>query len=248
MQVRYLILSDIHANWEALEAVLCRAAGQYDQVVCCGDLVGYGPDPNRVVDWVRGNVARVIRGNHDKAAVGLESLEWFNPIARTAAIWTQNELTPENAEYVRQLTKGPLAVDSFQIAHGSPLDEDEYLFGAAEVAQTFAYLERDLTFFGHTHVQGGFVLTRGRLCVLRGSALDEEPAGLDLNPDDAYLINPGAIGQPRDGDPRAAYVLYEPARRCVVYCREEYDIGSVQAKIRRAGLPDVLAERLAVGQ
>jgi predicted phosphodiesterase len=246
--VRYLILSDIHGNWEALEAVLSRTAGQYDQLICCGDLVGYGPDPNRVVDWVRGNATHVIRGNHDKAAVGLESLEWFNPVARTAAVWTQSELTPENGEYVRHLAKGPLAVDSFQIAHGSPLDEDEYLFGAAEVSQTFAYLERDITFFGHTHVQGGFVSTRGRLFLLRGGALEQEPVGLDLNPDDTYLINPGAVGQPRDGDPRAAYALYDPASHGVVYCREEYDIGSVQAKIRRAGLPDVLAERLAVGQ
>jgi predicted phosphodiesterase len=246
--VRYLILSDIHANWEALEAVLGRAAGEYDQVVCCGDLVGYGPDPNAIVDWVRSNVAFAIRGNHDKAAVGLENLEWFNPVARTAALWTQNELTAENGEYVRQLARGPLAVDHYQIAHGSPLDEDEYLVGGAEVAQVFEYLERNLTFFGHTHVQGGFALARGRGRILRGPALDEESAGLDLDPDGAYLINPGAIGQPRDGDPRAAYVLYDPASCGVEYRRAEYDIASVQAKIRGAGLPDFLAARLAVGQ
>ena len=241
-------MSDIHANWEALEAVLNRAAGEYDKIVCCGDLVGYGPDPNAIVEWVRNNVTLVIRGNHDKAAVGLENLEWFNPVARTAAIWTQSELTPENGEYVRQLAKGPLAVDNYQIAHGSPLDEDEYLIGGAEVAQVFEYLDRNLTFFGHTHVQGGFAVTRGRGCVLRGPALDEESAGLDLDPDGAYLINPGAIGQPRDLDPRAAYVLYDPESCGVEYHREEYDIARVQAKIRRAGLPDFLAERLAVGQ
>jgi predicted phosphodiesterase len=246
--VRYLILSDIHANWEAFQAVLDRAAGEYDKVVCCGDLVGYGPDPNRVVDWVRGNVTLVIRGNHDKAAVGLENLEWFNPVARTAAVWTQSELTPENAEYVRQLAKGPLAVDNYQIVHGSPLDEDEYLVGGAEVAQVFEYLDRNLTFFGHTHVQGGFAVTRGRGRILHGPALDEESAGLDLDPDGAYLINPGAIGQPRDGDPRAAYVLYDPQSGGIEYHRAEYDIASVQAKIRGAGLPDFLADRLAVGQ
>jgi predicted phosphodiesterase len=246
--VRYLVLSDIHANWEALEAVLNRAAGRYDQVVCCGDLVGYGPDPNAVVDWVRSSVTFVIRGNHDKAAVGLEDLEWFNPVARTAAIWTQNELTPENGEYVRQLARGPLVVDNYQIAHGSPVDEDEYLIGGAEVAQVFDYLERDITFFGHTHVQGGFAVARGRGYTLRGAAPDEESAGLDLDPDGAYLINPGAVGQPRDGDPRAAYALYDPESRCVVYYREEYDIATVQAKIRGAGLPDFLAERLMVGQ
>jgi predicted phosphodiesterase len=246
--MRYLILSDIHANWEALQAVLGRAAGQYDKIVCCGDLVGYGPDPNPVVDWVRSDVAFVIRGNHDKAAVGLENLEWFNPVARTAAIWTQNELTPENAVYVRQLAKGPLAVDSYHIVHGSPLDEDEYLIGGPEVAQVFEYLDRNLTFFGHTHVQGGFAVAGGWGYVLRGPSPEEESSGLDLNPEGVYLINPGAVGQPRDGDPRAAYVLYDPESRCVVYHREAYDIASVQAKIRAAGLPDFLAERLAVGQ
>jgi predicted phosphodiesterase len=246
--VRFLILSDIHANWEALEASLNSAAGQYDSIVCCGDLIGYGPDPNRVVDWVRGNVAFVIRGNHDKATLGPEILEWFNPVARSAAIWTLKELTPENLEYVKLLTKGPLAVDGYQIVHGSPLDEDEYLIGAAEVGQAFQYLDRDLTFFGHTHVQGGFAMTRRRMRVIEGSRPDDEEAALDLSPDDVYLINPGAIGQPRDGDPRAAYVLYDPEERCVVYHRAEYDIAGVQAKIRRAGLPDVLAARLAIGQ
>ena len=246
--MRYLILSDIHGNWEALTAVLDGASGDYDGIVCCGDLVGYGPDPNAVVDWVRSNVPIVIRGNHDKVVVGLESLEWFNPVARTSAIWTQGELSAENREYVKTLAKGPRVVENFQIVHGSPLDEDEYLIGAAEVAQTFAYLERDLTFFGHTHVQGGFTFARGRIGVLRGAAWDGEPASLDLDPDAGYLINPGAIGQPRDGDPRAAYALYDPSSRSVVYRRAEYDISSVQAKIRRAGLPDILAERLAVGQ
>lgn len=246
--MRFLILSDIHANWEALEASLNSAAGRYDSVVCCGDLIGYGPDPNRVVDWVRGNVAFVIRGNHDKAALGPEVLEWFNPVARSAAVWTLNELTPENLEYVKLLPKGPMAVESYQIVHGSPLDEDEYLIGAVEVGQAFQYLDKDLTFFGHTHVQGGFALTRRHMRVIDGPTPDDEEAALDLSPDDVYLINPGAIGQPRDGDPRAAYILYDPEQRCVVYHRTEYDIAGVQAKIRAAGLPSLLAERLAIGQ
>jgi len=246
--VRFLILSDIHANWEALEAVLGSVSGHYDRIVCCGDLIGYGPDPNRVVDWVRENVALLVRGNHDKAAVGLDNLEWFNPVARAAAIWTSGELTPQNREYVERLPKGPLAVDSYQIVHGSPLDEDEYLFGAEEAGQAFAYIDRDITFFGHTHLQGGFAMTRRRIWMLTGPAVDDESASLELDTDDAYLINPGAIGQPRDGDPRAAYVLYDPADHCIQYCRQEYDIESVQAKIRRAGLPDVLADRLATGQ
>jgi predicted phosphodiesterase len=246
--VRCLILSDIHANWEALEAVLGRAAGLYDQVICCGDLVGYGPDPNRVIDWARSNVAFIVRGNHDKAAVGLEDLEWFNPVARAAALWTADELTAENREYVRQLPKGPLDVANFQIAHGSPLDEDEYLIGAAEVSQAFGYLDRNLTFFGHTHVQGGFELTRGGIRVLQGPRWGAKSSALDLDPDNLYLINPGAVGQPRDRDPRAAYVLYNPAERAVLYHRVEYNLESVQERIRRTGLPEFLADRLALGQ
>ncbi len=246
--MRYLILSDIHANWEALEASLAGAAGRYDQIVCCGDLIGYGPDPNLVVEWVRDNVTHVIRGNHDKVTLGGDILEWFNPVARTAALWTLKEMTPENLEFVRRLAKGPMPVGTFQIAHGSPLDEDEYLIGAAEVGQAFAYIDHALTFFGHTHVQGGFVTTQRRMRAIAGPDKDENMAALQLYPDDDYLINPGAIGQPRDGDPRAAYILYDPDERCVEYHRQDYDIPAVQAKVRKAGLPGVLAERLAVGQ
>ena len=246
--MRDLILSDIHANWEALEAVLKRAAGQYDRIVCCGDLIGYGPDPNRVLDWVRANVAFVIRGNHDKAAVGLENLEWFNAVAKAAALWTLKELTPVNLEYTRALAKGPLLVDGYQIAHGSPLDEDEYVVGPAEGGARSHYLDEKLT-FGHTHGQRAVRPLRGRqVRMLTGPAWNQSPEELDLSLDEGYLINPGSIGQPRDGDPRAAYILYDPADRRLYYHREPYDIEGVQAKIRKAGLPDMLAERLAVGQ
>jgi diadenosine tetraphosphatase ApaH/serine/threonine PP2A family protein phosphatase len=245
--VRYLVLSDIHANWEALDASLASAAGQFDRIVCCGDLIGYGPDPNRVVEWARENLEYVIRGNHDKVTLGGDILEWFNPVARSAALWTLKELTPENLEYVRRLPQGPLQVDGYQIAHGSPLDEDEYLIGSTEVGHAFAYIDHELTFFGHTHVQGGFAMTRRRMRLLQGPEKAENSAALQLSPDDVHLINPGAIGQPRDGDPRAAYLLYDPDGGCVEYRRAPYDIPAVQAKIRRAGLPLALAERLAVG-
>src|SRR5205085_2298657 len=178
----------IHANWEALEAVLCRAAGRYDRIVCCGDLIGYGPDPNRVVDWVRASVELVVRGNHDKVALEPGTLEWFNPVARSAALWTLDQLTPENLEYIRSLPRGPLPVDGYQIAHGSPLDEDEYLTGAIEAGQAFEYAERDITFFGHTHLQGGFALTHRRVQSLNGAARRLRERTLDLDPDTTYLI------------------------------------------------------------
>lgn len=245
--MRYLILSDIHANWEALEAVLNSASGRYDQIICCGDLIGYGPDPNLVVEWARTNVHAVVRGNHDKIAAGAESLEWFNPVAKEAALWTLKELSPENTDYVAQLPQGPFPYDGYQIAHGSPLDEDEYLAGATDAAQTFPYLDCNLTFFGHTHVQGGFVWSRHRTEALRGPVFSADSRALDLDAGGMYLINPGAIGQPRDGDPRAAYILYTPEERCLQYLRAPYDIAKVQVKIRGAGLPGILADRLPVG-
>lgn len=245
--MRYLILSDIHSNWEALEAVLTDARGDYDEALCCGDLVGYGADPNRVLDWARATLRLVVRGNHDKAAAGLEDLDWFNPVARVAAEWTTSALTPDNLEYLRGLPKGPVPLDSFQILHGSPLDEDEYLLSPGAAAQEAPYLDRAISFFGHTHYQGGFFCHRNGVRRIPQLASDQSRAVLTLEHDVAYLLNPGSVGQPRDGDPRAAYLIYEPEERTVEYRRVEYYIAGAQAKIRAAGLPDLLADRLEFG-
>ena len=246
--MRYLILSDIHANWEALDAVAEYSAGTFDRILCCGDLVGYGADPDAVVQWVRDHVSSVVRGNHDKACAGLEDLEWFNPVARAAAVWTQRELTPENAGYVRDLPRGPLTFDGFQMVHGSPLDEDEYILGVADAGLVFGYLETPLTFFGHTHLQGGFIWNRARVETIEKTPAGEERLTLELDPECAYLINPGSVGQPRDGDPRAAYVLYNTDESFLIYYRLPYDVAKAQDKIRRAGLPPMLADRLASGR
>jgi predicted phosphodiesterase len=246
--VRYLILSDIHANWEALETVMADAAGGFDHVVCCGDLIGYGADPNRVVEWVRDHCAAVVRGNHDKACTGLDDLEWFNPIAREAALWTARVLTPENADYTRSLRKGPVPVDGFEMVHGSVLDEDEYVLGAADAEQAFSYMETRVEFFGHTHVQGGFLWNRSRVEILHRVAPRSNREILEIDSACAYMINPGSIGQPRDGDPRAAYALYDTEAGMVTYRRVTYDIAAAQRKIREAGLPPVLADRLALGR
>jgi predicted phosphodiesterase len=246
--VRYLILSDIHANWEGLEAALEHAAGKYDKVLCCGDLIGYGADPNPVIEWVRTHAAGVVRGNHDKASVGLDDLEWFNPVARAAAVWTQHELTLENAEYVRNLPRGPLTFEGFQMVHGSPLDEDEYILGVADAGLVFGYLETPLTFFGHTHLQGGFIWNHARVEIIEKTPAFEERQTLELDPECAYLINPGSVGQPRDSDPRAAYVIYNPEESFLIYYRLTYDVRKAQEKIRRAGLPPLLADRLAAGR
>jgi predicted phosphodiesterase len=245
--VRYLILSDIHANWEALRAVLASAGSLYDRVVCCGDLVGYGADPDAVVQWVRSNVSSVVRGNHDKACAGLEDLEWFNPVARLSALWTQAATQPENIEYLRGLAQGPERINGFQILHGSPLDEDEYVVSEQDVAQVAPYLDCAVSFFGHTHLQGAFLCHRNGVKRLIAADAASGQEVLELENDVNYLINPGSVGQPRDGDRRAAYAIYEPAQRLVSLCRAEYDVASAQKKILDAGLPELLALRLSSG-
>jgi predicted phosphodiesterase len=245
--VRYLIVSDIHANWEALEAVLEHSRGAYDAVLCCGDLVGYGADPNPVVDWVRGNVSAIVRGNHDKSCCGLEDLEWFNPVARTAASWTAAALTFENMEYLRGLPKGPVAVEDFQLVHGTPLDEDDYLVSMFAVSELRRYLEKQVSVFGHTHLQGGFFCHRNGVRRLGPTPPDQDRMALELEAGASYLINPGSVGQPRDSDPRAAYLLYDPAAHLVEYRRVPYDIQRAQEKILAAGLPELLAARLETG-
>jgi predicted phosphodiesterase len=246
--VRYLILSDIHANRQALEAVAAKAKGTYDAIACLGDIVGYGADPGFAVDWVRNNVRWIVRGNHDKAAAGLEDLEWFNPAAKFSAVWTQNHLSDSEAEWIRGLPQGPLELDGFDLVHGSPLDEDEYVVGVRDAAEVSPYLERALSFFGHTHLQGGFLLHRNGVLRLPGPNSDEEEATLELDPDSVYLLNPGSVGQPRDGDPRAAYAVFSSEQKFVTYYRVPYDIKEAQHRIRAAGLPDLLADRLATGR
>ena len=245
--MRYLILSDLHGNLEALQAVLAHAGSEYDRILCCGDLVGYGADPDAVTEWVRSSVAAIVRGNHDKACAGLEDLEWFNPVARVSAVWTQKVMKRENLDYLRELAKGPEQVDGFEILHGSPVDEDEYLVTGVDAAQVAPYLDSSLGFFGHTHLQGGFLFHRNGVKRLRSTGPHSDSEALELEPDVRYLINPGSVGQPRDGDWRAAYAVYEPEARLVTFRRTEYDVASAQKKILAAGLPDMLALRLAVG-
>jgi diadenosine tetraphosphatase ApaH/serine/threonine PP2A family protein phosphatase len=239
--VRYLILSDIHSNWEALQAVLRDAEGAYDEILNCGDLVGYGPDPAAVVDWTRGHTNGIVRGNHDKVCATLENLDWFNPVAAKSAEWTHGVLSSSDREYLRGLPPGPVFVNGVQLVHGSPIDEDEYLVRLADIGKAMVWLDRSIGFFGHTHVQGCYsVKGRG----VKKATLTT----IDLDPDAVYLINPGSVGQPRDRDPRAAWAIYDTDRRFVELRRSEYDVTATQEKITSAGLPTSLATRLALGR
>jgi predicted phosphodiesterase len=152
--MRYLILSDIHANLDALEAVLAAAEGTWESVLVLGDLVGYGGEPNGVIERIRAlNPLAIIRGNHDKAACGLEDASNFNQIARYAAVWTGEALTPECREYLRNLPPGPVMIDDYvEICHGSPFDEDHYIFDVDDALRALESGERQLCLFGHTHL------------------------------------------------------------------------------------------------
>ena len=237
----YLIVSDVHGNREALEAVVEDASGRYDGILCLGDLVGYGADPNYAVEWTRAHATVVIRGNHDRVCVGETSAEDYNSAAQASAQWTHGELTPANAEYLRNLARGPLRIEDFDLVHGSPADEDEYVISVSDAALLLESLGAPVTFFGHTHRQGGFRLAR------RTTAPLSPERTLELEADYFYLVNPGSVGQPRDGDPRAAYAVYSPEERTVEFRRVAYDVDRAAAKIRAAGLPDFLAARLHEG-
>jgi len=251
--VRILLLSDIHANLEALEACLA-AAPPFDRVVNLGDIVGYGASPNEVTARSRELGTVFVRGNHDKASTGLMPLDDFNPMAAAAAVWTHNHLTAENLQWLRNLPQGPVTTDEIpgaQLVHGSPIDEDEYLVSLGEALAPLLTVEFPLTFFGHTHMQGGFFANGASADAFRpeyrtiGQA---ESVNLQLKPETRYLINPGSVGQPRDGDWRAAFALFDSDARIIHFHRTPYNLKSAQDRIFSAKLPSRLATRLATGQ
>lgn len=246
--MRYLILSDMHANWDAFEAVLRRARRKrFDAVLVLGDLVGYGGAPNQVVEAIRRLSHRVytVRGNHDKVVAGIDNGANFNQTALIAAQWTSSRLTPSNLRFVRDLPRGPLQIEEgLAICHGSPLDEDTYVFSDVDAWEIFSSFNMPVTFFGHTHIPSLFSL-EGRSLGVR--ALRGRTGTLHLQPGGRYLVNPGSIGQPRDRDSRASYMTYDSERRIVRWHRVEYPIDEAQRRIRKAGLPGSLADRLALG-
>jgi diadenosine tetraphosphatase ApaH/serine/threonine PP2A family protein phosphatase len=251
--VRFLILSDIHANLDALEACLA-AAPAYDAVANLGDIVGYGANPNEVIDrsCALGNI--FVRGNHDKACAGLADVRAFNHIAAAAVVWTHHVLTPDNLAWLKALPQGPLALTPLtdaQIVHGSPRDEYEYLLASDHAAVSAFNTEIPVTFFGHTHMQGGFFIADETEQTFR-PAYPEGDGDLKfemkLDKQGKYLINPGSIGQPRDGDWRAAFALFDSDAGTVTFHRIRYDIEKAQQRIRDAGLPERLADRLPLGR
>jgi diadenosine tetraphosphatase ApaH/serine/threonine PP2A family protein phosphatase len=247
--MRYLVLTDIHANLEALDTCLADAkARTFDRTLVLGDLVGYGPDPNAVVERIRAlEPIAIVRGNHDKVACGLEQAEGFNSVAKSAAKWTLDVLTPACREWLAALPAGPILVDdTVEICHGSPFDEDAYIFDELDAVRALKVATRPLCLFGHTHYPVTFELSEEAFDSVGSAAAPQ--MRVDMRPGCKYLLNPGSVGQPRDGDPRAAFAIVDTDKRWIELFRLKYAVDETQAKILKAGLPEVLAQRLAVGR
>jgi diadenosine tetraphosphatase ApaH/serine/threonine PP2A family protein phosphatase len=234
--MRVLLLSDIHSNLEGLQACLA-AAPSCDQVVNLGDIVGL-----------------FVRGNHDKACTGVMGVEAFNPVAGLAALWTKKTLTPGNLDFLKNLPHGPVPLDGvaeIQLVHGSPIDEDEYIIVMRDAVEPLMRTTVPVTFFGHTHIQCMFSVRDSKLEMMRPMYRTKDEVDsyeVKLEKGAKYLVNPGSVGQPRDGDRRAGFAVFDTESYTFTFRRVPYNIEEAQKRIMDAKLPDRLATRLADGR
>jgi predicted phosphodiesterase len=251
--LKYLIISDIHSNLEALRAVLAHCARKRRHAVLfLGDAVGYGAAPNQALERLRSLGSSIIgvRGNHDRVVLRPEQgAVFFNTYAQQAARWSAGVLTPANRRFLEALPPGPRLVDEgLAICHGSPSDEDEYIFSEAEARAAFDAIDANVIFFGHSHVACMFEFGRnGGQESLVGVLLRGSRVVIDLDPSRRYFINPGSVGQPRDRDPRASYAMYDSELRRFTLFRVPYDVSAARRRIVAAGLPVILGDRLVLG-
>lgn len=241
--MRSAILADIHANLPAFEAVLrdIDDRGGVEQIWCLGDVVGYGPDPSACIALLRQRPHVCVAGNHDWAAIGKLDISDFNPHAATACRWTGDQLSPEDMGYLEDLPL-TLTQGDFTIVHGSPREPIwEYVVSTHSAEDNFSCFDTRYCLVGHSHVPAVFEET-GDGCILRGM-----PLTLKLG-ENRLIINPGGVGQPRDGDPRAAYAIFDSEENTVCHYRIPYDIEETQERMVREGLPGFLASRLSYGR
>jgi len=240
--VRVAVVSDLHANLVALDAVLADA-GDVDAVWHLGDVVGYGPDPDGVVARVEEIGALGVAGNHDRAATGALDIDWFNDDARAAIVWTRHRIAAATSASLPALPDARTEAGFF-LVHGSPRDPTwEYILTAALARESFAHLPTPLGLYGHTHLPMAWTLRGSRI----GSVFPDDAPSLPLGDPDRVLVNPGSVGQPRDGDPRAGWLELDTDAGEARWHRVAYDVAAVQAEMRAAGLPVRLIERLRVG-
>ncbi len=243
--MRFAIISDIHANIEALQAFFeAIEKDPVDSIVCLGDLVGYNASPNECVDLIRRKKIRSVMGNHDARAAGIEDLTDFNLLAADAIEWTRGVLTEENREFLAKLPRSRRVGGLFYAIHGSINDTDRYIYGAADAQRNFRLLDKikgiSICFFGHTHVPIAYLGAKDSVRMNLDSTIK-------LKKGASYLINPGGLGQSRDKDPRGSYAVFDSETMVVTFHRIEYDIDATVEKILEAGLSQRLAERLKLG-
>jgi diadenosine tetraphosphatase ApaH/serine/threonine PP2A family protein phosphatase len=239
--MRIAVLSDIHANLPALDAVLA-AAGSVDGVWHLGDVVGYGPDPDGVISRLRDVGAVGVRGNHDAAAAGGSEIDWFNPDARRAMEWTRKAISPESVAWIDGLPERR-TLETCELVHGSPREPLwEYITSPTVARDNLDLIRRPIGLHGHTHIPVAFVEEGGRVAHVG----PRDGASLELEGRRA-LVNPGSVGQPRDGDPRASFMLLDPAAGSITWHRVAYDVEAVQEAMRAVGLPGFLVSRLSIG-
>ena len=252
--MQFLVLSDIHGNRHGLEAVLADAQGEYERILCLGDIVGYGAFPNQCCDILRDADAICLSGNHDAAALGLIDIQWFNPVALQAIMWTREQLNIENQKWLAGLpAQHDFPEHDFQAVHGSLREPwEEYITGPEIAAPNLMKMEYSLCFFGHTHQavvfgcprdttwQNGFNDMMG--------AMITEGGVLELEADFKYLLNPGSCGQPRDGNAQAKYAIFDSEARIVEVRAIDYDMDGARQAIYQAGLPKMLGDRLLQGR
>lgn len=247
MFMRYGVFADIHSNLEALEVVLnFFEQEKIHHFICCGDLVGYGPNPNECIEKVRAiKHLLIVAGNHDMATVGMKDTRWFNDFAARAILWTKRHLTSSNSGYLTHLAK-TVDQSQFFLVHGSPRDPiDEYLLSPTQFQESLRSFNNQVCFIGHTHLPNCFISDRLQRIKIK------PPMSRDIikiEPDAQIMYNPGSVGQPRDGDPRASCAIYDTDNMTVKLFRFEYNISAVQEKMRKAQLPLYLIERLLMGR
>jgi diadenosine tetraphosphatase ApaH/serine/threonine PP2A family protein phosphatase len=240
--MKYAIIADIHANFEALQVVLEDIKTQRcTHYACLGDVVGYNANPKECLDIIRSMGMPCVKGNHDEYCSSDSNLEGFNPHAAEAVNWTRRQLTEDDRKWLRDL-KYIRLVASFSIVHAT-LDGPQrwgYVFDRLAAAASFTYQNTTVCFFGHTHVPVAFI----RDTAVRGGTYSK----FKVEPGRKYFVNVGSVGQPRDNNPKASYVTYDLEEGLIELRRLDYDIPAAQAKIRAAGLPERLAERLSIGR
>lgn len=242
--MRYAIFSDVHSNLEAFQSVLQEIEKLYVvKRLFLGDIVGYGANPNEAIDMLKGAADVILAGNHDFAVIDMTDIENFNPHAKDAILWTRSVLTSPHEEFLKGLPVNTV-VDSITLAHSSPKEPEmwHYIFNIFDAIENFEYFNTNLCFIGHSHHP--VVIERNS----EGKTNASKDQLIQLNGTSKYIVNVGSVGQPRDRNPQACFVIYDSTNMTIEFKRVPYDIASAQAKMRKEGLPDYLIERLAYGK